>query len=46
MDLLDKIVILENEASVFGFQWGTSDQIMTQIQSECVEINEHLAKGN
>lgn len=40
--LLEKIVVLENEASQFGFQWETTDQIMAQIQSECLEINEHL----
>lgn len=45
MDLLEKAVVLENEASEFGFQWETTNQIMAQIQSECVEINEHLDKG-
>ena len=45
MDLLEKAVVLENEASEFGFQWETTDQIMAQIQSECIEINEHLNKG-
>ena len=43
--LLEKIVALENEASAFGFQWETTDQIIAQIQSECVEINEHLTHG-
>lgn len=45
MDLLDKVVVLENEAGSFGFQWETADQIMNQIQSECIEINEHLGQG-
>ena len=45
MDLLEKVVDLENEASEFGFRWETTNQIMAQIQSECVEINEHLDKG-
>ena len=45
MDLLDKIVALEDEASAFGFEWETTDQILEQIQSECVEINEHLDQG-
>jgi uncharacterized protein YabN with tetrapyrrole methylase and pyrophosphatase domain len=44
MDLLDKVVRLENDASAFGFQWETTAQIMAQIQSECIEINEHLEK--
>ena len=45
MDLLDKVVLLENEASAFGFQWETTAQIMAQIQSECLEIEEHLVHG-
>lgn len=45
MDLLDKVVVLEKDASAFGFQWETAHQIMMQIQSECVEINEHLGQG-
>lgn len=42
MDLLEKVLVLENEALSFGFQWETSAQIMAQIQSECIEIKEHL----
>jgi len=42
LNLLAKVVQLENEASEFGFQWETTKQIMEQIQSECLEINEHL----
>ncbi len=42
MDLLEKIVSLEESASEFGFRWDTADQIMNQIQSECEEIKEHL----
>ena len=45
MNLLDKVVALENDASAFGLQWETTDQIMAQIQSECFEINEHLGHG-
>ena len=45
MDLLDKIVVLEDDASMFGFRWETTGQIMAQIQSECSEINEHLDHG-
>ena len=44
-ELLDKVVALENQASAFGFQWETTDQIMAQIHSECVEINAHLTQG-
>ncbi|WP_035917979.1 MazG nucleotide pyrophosphohydrolase domain-containing protein [Legionella fairfieldensis] len=40
--LLEKIAILEHEAAEFGFQWETTDQIMEQIKSECVEVIEHL----
>ena len=42
MDLLDKVVTLENEAAAFGFKWENTDQIMAQIKSECLEIKEHL----
>jgi uncharacterized protein YabN with tetrapyrrole methylase and pyrophosphatase domain len=42
MDLLEQVVNLEHAASEFGFRWETSHQIITQIQSECLEINEHL----
>jgi len=45
MDLLEKVVILEDDASHFGFRWETTDQIMQQIQSECAEIQEHLDDG-
>ena len=45
MDLFDKVVALEEDASKFGFRWETTAQIMNQIQSECVEIEEHLDDG-
>ena len=45
MDLLDKVVVLEHDASTFGFQWETTAQIMQQIHSECIEIQEHLDDG-
>lgn len=42
MTLLEKLTTLENEADRYGFKWENAHQIMAQIQSECVEINEHL----
>lgn len=42
MNILEKLTCLENEAENFGFKWENPHQIMAQIQSECVEINEHL----
>jgi len=45
MNLLEKVAFLENEASAFGFEWETTAQIMAQIESECVEIREHLDNG-
>ena len=45
MDLLEQVAELEQEADQFGFSWSNADQIMAQIQSECVEINEHLNHG-
>jgi uncharacterized protein YabN with tetrapyrrole methylase and pyrophosphatase domain len=42
VDLLAKVVELEQDADAFGFRWETRDQIMAQIESECLEIREHL----
>lgn len=42
MNILEKLTRLEKEAEDFGFKWENPHQIMTQIQSECIEINEHL----
>ena len=42
MAILEEIEQLEQEASAFGLQWETKDQIMTQIRNECLEIEEHL----
>ncbi|MFC3908054.1 MazG nucleotide pyrophosphohydrolase domain-containing protein [Legionella dresdenensis] len=42
MNLLDKVVKLENEAAAFGFCWENAEQIMAQIQSEFFEIKEHI----
>ncbi|STX50850.1 nucleoside triphosphate pyrophosphohydrolase MazG [Legionella busanensis] len=42
MDLLEKIVFLEKEAAQFGFRWENAKQIMAQIESEYLEVNEHL----
>ncbi|MGQ3888676.1 MazG nucleotide pyrophosphohydrolase domain-containing protein [Legionella sp. CNM-1927-20] len=42
MDLLEKVVLLENEAAQFGFRWENAKQIMAQIESEYHEVNEHL----
>ena len=45
MDLLENIVVLEEDAEAFGFRWETTAQIMAQIESECLEIEEHLHCG-
>lgn len=42
MTTFEEIEQLEQDAVVFGQQWETSDQIMTQIRNECLEIEEHL----
>ena len=42
MDLLDKVEQLELAADQLGFRWENTDQIMSQIHSECLEIEEHL----
>lgn len=43
MSDLEKLTYLEKEAEQFGFRWENSHQIMTQIKSECDEIDEHLS---
>ena len=43
MGILEKLTHLEIEAEQFGFKWDNSHQIMTQIKSECDEIDEHLS---
>lgn len=45
MNVLAKVVALEHSADAFGFRWETTNQIMDQIHSECIEINEHLNNG-
>lgn len=42
MNVLEKLTQLEIEASDYGFKWETQHQIMSQIKSECAEIDEHL----
>ena len=42
MTIFEEIEQLDQEAVVFGLQWETKDQIMTQIRNECLEIEEHL----
>lgn len=46
MNLLKRFKRLEQEASEFGFQWETADQIIKQIHSECLEVTEHLKKDS
>src|SRR5579872_1273470 len=46
MNILEKLVSLENEAADFGFKWEAADQIMSQINSECSEIDIHLKDGD
>lgn len=46
MDLLDKVFELEQDAAAFGFKWTKPEQIMRQIESECLEIQEHLQTPN
>ncbi|MDF1758722.1 MAG: MazG nucleotide pyrophosphohydrolase domain-containing protein [Legionellaceae bacterium] len=46
MDIIDKIEYLEHESNKFGFAWEKSSQIMEQIKSECLEVEEHLHPDN
>jgi uncharacterized protein YabN with tetrapyrrole methylase and pyrophosphatase domain len=43
MNIFEKLTRLEKEAESFGFKWENTKQIMTQIKSECEEIDEHLS---
>ncbi len=38
--IFDDIEQLEHDAANFGFKWETKEQIMAQIRSECLEIEE------
>lgn len=40
--IFDDIKHLEKEAILLGLRWETKAQIMAQIRSECLEIEEHL----
>ena len=42
MHILNKLVLLENKATQFGFKWDNDEQIMAQIRSEISEIQTHL----
>ena len=42
MNQIAKLVQLEKEAVEFGLKWSNTEQILQQIQSECVEVQEHL----
>lgn len=45
MGTLKKLTALEHAAANFGFKWETANQIMSQIRSECLEIEVHLQDG-
>lgn len=42
MEIIEKLVTLEKEASAFGFKWENTGQILNQIRSELREIEDHL----
>jgi NTP pyrophosphatase (non-canonical NTP hydrolase) len=44
--LLRQVEKQELEAQEFGFFWENFHQLIQQIQSECVEIQEAWTKGN
>lgn len=46
MNTFEKLTLLENEASSFGFKWETAEQILTQIRNEIAEIHVHLKDQN
>ncbi|KTC74498.1 nucleoside triphosphate pyrophosphohydrolase MazG [Legionella birminghamensis] len=42
MNLFNKLVNLELDATQFGFRWENARQILAQIESECAEVNQTL----
>ena len=46
MNQLKRVSQLEQSADDFGFSWENTTQIMAQIQSECLEVVEHLESEN
>jgi ATP diphosphatase len=46
MELLDRVVALEEEAFEFGFRWENTKQIMNQIRNECDEVEEYLDQSS
>ncbi|MCE3045796.1 nucleoside triphosphate hydrolase [Legionella sp. 16cNR16C] len=42
MNLFNKLIDLELDAMQFGFRWDNARQILTQVESECVEVNQLL----
>lgn len=46
MNILEKLSSLELDAADFGFKWEKAEQIMSQIRSECDEIEVHLQDGD
>ncbi len=45
MSLFKQLIQLERAASDLGFKWKNPTQIMAQIESECIEVREHLNAG-
>lgn len=44
-NLFKRIEAQENAARQFGFYWSNIDELITQIQSECIEIQEAWQSG-
>ena len=42
MDILDKLSKLEEASDDFGLSWPSALEILKQIKSECLEIEEQL----
>jgi uncharacterized protein YabN with tetrapyrrole methylase and pyrophosphatase domain len=45
-DLLQEIVEQERQAKEFGFYWESVEQLLEQVRSECLEIEEAKLKGD
>jgi len=46
MQIWQRLVKLENDSEDFGLAWPNALEILNQIESECLEIREHLESGD
>lgn len=45
MDILDRLILVENKARDFGFEWPTLRLAVQSVISECAEVEEAIANN-